>query len=392
VLPLAGIRVLDLSRLLPGPYATLVLADLGADVVKIEEPGRGDYLRWMPPLAGQQSGAFHALNRNKRSLALDLRAPGGPGVLLRLARSADVLVESFRPGVLERRGCGPSRLREENPRLVWCSISGYGQDGPYRDVAGHDLDYCAIAGSLAVNGPPDRPLPYGVPVADLAGGAWPAVAAILAGLVRRAATGRGGVADVSMTEGALAALAMPLAVAWARGAPLARGGEALNGGAACYRTYRAADGRFVALGALEPEFFARFCAAAGRPDLAARQHEDGGRGPVAELEALFASRARDEWAAFGREHDVCLAPVLEGDEPRADAQLRARGAFVEIPTPWEGRAMPGVACPVRLDGAPLPLRPAPRLGEHTDEVLREGGFTAGEIEALRIAGAVPAGA
>ena len=391
MLPLSGLKVLDLTRLLPGPFATLVLADLGADVVKVEEPGTGDYLRAIPPLAGAASAAFHALNRNKRSLALDLSAPGGAEVLLRLARGADVLVESFRPGVLDRLGCGPARLRAGSPRLVLCSLTGFGQDGPYAGLAGHDLGYCAISGVLAANGPSDRPLPYGVPVADLAGGAWPAVAAILAALLRRAATGEGGHADVSMTEGALATLALPLAVAWGRGTPLARGAEVLDGGAACYRTYRTQDGRFVALAALEPRFFARFCEAAGRPDLAPRQYEDHGRGPAGELEAVFASRTRDEWAALGRERDCCLTPVLEGDEPRSDPQLRARGAFVEVETPWEGRAIPGVACPVRLDGAPLPLRPAPRLGEHTADVLREGGFTEGEIDALRSRGVVPRG-
>jgi crotonobetainyl-CoA:carnitine CoA-transferase CaiB-like acyl-CoA transferase len=393
MLPLSGVRVLDLSRLLPGPFATLVLADLGADVVKVEEPRAGDYLRSIPPLAGAESGAFHALNRNKRSIALDLRADGGPAALARLARSADVLVETFRPGVLDRLGCGCDALRAANPRLVFCSITGYGQEGPYRDLAGHDLGYCAISGVLAANGPEDRPLPLSAPVADLAGGAWPAVAGVLAALVRRGATGEGSRVDVAMTDGALALLAMPLAMAWARGTPLARGRELLTGGAACYRTYRAADGRFVALAALEPEFFARFCEAVGRPELASRQLEDGGRGPVAELEAIFAGRTRDEWAALGRERDVCLTPVLEGDEPREDPQLRARGAFVSVPTPWEGRDLPGVAVAPRVDGARPPLRPAPRLGEHTDAVLREAGFSEAEIAGLRARGvAGPRGA
>jgi crotonobetainyl-CoA:carnitine CoA-transferase CaiB-like acyl-CoA transferase len=390
-LPLSGLKVLDLSRLLPGPFATLVLADLGADVVKVEEPD-GDPLRATPPLTPAGSAAFLALNRNKRSIVLDLREAAGAAALRRLARNADVLVESFRPGVLERLGCGPARLLAENPHLVVCSITGYGQDGPYATLAGHDLDYCAIAGALAVNGTPDRPLPYGVQVADVAGGAWPAVAAILAALVRRATTGQGGVADVSMTEGALAVLALPLAMAAARGTPLARGAEPLSGGSACYRTYRTADGRFVALAALEPRFFARFCEAAGRADLAPRQWEDGGRGPHADLEALFLTRTRDAWAALGREADCCLAPVLEGNEPREDPQLRARRAFVEVPDGAGGSVL-GVACPVRLDRAQAPLRPAPRLGADGDEVLREAGFTPSEIEALRATGALgPSGA
>jgi len=381
MLPLTGLRVLDLSRLLPGPYASLVLADLGADVVKVEDPKGGDYLRWIPPLAGEQSGAFHVLNRNKRSLALDLKAPAGVEVLLRLARHADVLLESFRPGVLERLGAGPAALRAANPRLVACAISGFGQDGPYRQLAGHDLNYAAIAGAVGLNGPADRPWPMAVQAADLAG-AWVAVAGILAALVRRAATGEGGFVDASMTEGVLGMLAMQLGSAWARGAPLRRAAEGLTGAAACYRTYRTSDGRFVALGALEPHFFRRFCEAAGRPELAERQLEDGGRGPVEELEALFASRARADWVALGREHDVCLTAVLEGAELQEDPQLRARGVFGEVETPWEGRAVPALRTPVRVDRESVSLRPAPRLGEHTAEVLAECGFSETEVRRL----------
>jgi len=386
-LPLDGIRVLDLSRLLPGPYATLVLADLGADVVKVEDPSGGDYARWMPPLAGRQSGIFHALNRNKRSLALDLRRPGGTEALRRLAARADVLVESFRPGVMDRLGVGWEALSRDNPRLVLCSISGYGQTGPYRLRAGHDLDYVALAGVLALNGGPEAPRPLAVQVADVAGGSWPAVAGILAALLRRAATGRGGHVDVAMAEGALGMLALQQGMADARGEPLRRGAEMLNGGWACYGVYRTRDGRFAALAALEPKFFAAFCEAVGRPELAERQYDEGG-GPRAELEAIFAARTRDEWAAFAEAHDACVMPVLEGDEPRRDPQLAGRGNFVEIETPWEGRAMPGLASPVRLDGAAPPRRPAPDLGADTERVLAEAGFAEAEVAALRAAGAL----
>ncbi|WP_242333867.1 CaiB/BaiF CoA-transferase family protein [Anaeromyxobacter sp. SG66] len=386
--PLEGLRVLDLSRLLPGPFATLVLADLGADVVKIEAPPDGDALRSLPPLAGEASGAFHALNRNKRSLALDLRRPEGVAAFLRLAAPADVVVESYRPGVLDRMGLGYAALRAASPRLVLCSITGYGQDGPYAGRAGHDVDYCALAGVLGLNGEPERPVLPGVQIADLAGGAWPAVAGILAALVRRAATGEGAHVDVSMAEGALALMTLPLALAWARGAPTVRGRELLSGGAATYGVYRTKDGRFVALGALEPKFFAAFCEAVGRPELAPRQLEGGGAGPRAELEAIFAARTRDEWAAFAAAHDVCVAPVLEGDEPCSDPHLAARGAFVEVATPWEGRAIRGVATPVRLRGEEAPRRPAPRMGEHGEAVLREAGFSEEELASLRAAGAL----
>jgi crotonobetainyl-CoA:carnitine CoA-transferase CaiB-like acyl-CoA transferase len=385
-LPLQGVRVLDLSRLLPGPWATLVLADLGADVVKVEDPLGGDYLRWMPPLVGEQSGYFHALNRNKRSIALDLRQPRGAEVLRRLVRRFDVVVESFRPGVMDRLGIGYEALSRENPAVVLCSISGYGQDGPYRDRAGHDLDYVAQAGVLALNGTPERPAPPGVQVADVAGGAWPAVAGILAALVGRGVRGRGAHVDVSMAEGALAMLAMQLGGAGARGAPLRRGREQLNGGAAYYDVYRARDGGFVALGALEPKFFQAFCEAVGRPELALAQFDHDGAGPRAELEAIFASRTRAEWAELAARHDVCVMPVLEGDEVRRDPQVVHRRSFVEVPTPWEGRAIPGVASPVRLRGVEAPLAPAPRLGADGERVLVEAGFEAGEVADLREAG------
>jgi crotonobetainyl-CoA:carnitine CoA-transferase CaiB-like acyl-CoA transferase len=219
-------------------------------------------------------------------------------------------------------------------------------------------------------------------------GAWAAVAGILSALHKKSKTGEGAYVDVSMTEGVLGMLAMQLGTASARGAPLRRGREQLSGVAACYRTYRTLDDRFVALGALEPRFFARFCGAVGRSDLASRQLEQDGRGPVEELEALFASRTREAWARLGREQDLCLTPVLEGDEPREDPQLVARGVFTELPTPWEGRAVPAIATPVRVDDARAPMRPAPELGADTDAVMAEAGFTGREIAALRDRGVV----
>jgi crotonobetainyl-CoA:carnitine CoA-transferase CaiB-like acyl-CoA transferase len=387
MLPLAGVRILDLTRLLPGPFATLVLADLGADVVKVEPLSGGDWLRHLPPLRGEQSVAFDGLNRNKRSIAMDLSRPEGAAAFRRIARGADAVIESFRPGVLDRLGIGFEALRRENPGVVVCSISGYGQDGPYALRAGHDLDYLAVSGVLAANGPPQAPGQPGVQVADLGGGAWPAVAGILAALVGRTRTRAGAHVDVSMTEGALAMLALPLGIAWGRGSPIARGRELLDGGAACYGVYRTKDGRHVALGALEPKFFSTFCAAVGRPGLAERQQDDPQDALRAELAAIFAARTRDEWAAFAQANDVCLEPVLEGDEPRDHPQLRARGAFVEVPTPGGG-SVPAVASPVRIRGERAPLGPAPRLGEHADEVLEEAGFTEREIAELRRDGVI----
>jgi crotonobetainyl-CoA:carnitine CoA-transferase CaiB-like acyl-CoA transferase len=392
---LAGVRVLDLTRLLPGGFCSLLLADFGADVVKVEDTGMGDYLRWAPPAyeGADPSAAgamFLALNRGKRSIRVDLKTAAGREVLLRLVRDADVLLESFRPGVMDRLGVGWERLREENPRLVYCAVTGYGQDGPYRDRAGHDMNYLALTGLLGLTGEADGPpVQAAGQIADLGGGALMAAFGVLAALRERDASGEGQLVDVSMADGALSWLAMVAARAFAEGRAPERGRLELAGGLLCYRPYRCADG-WVSLGALEPKFWRAWCAGVGREDLVDRQFEPAGSAAHAEVEAVFASRTRDEWAAFGAEHDCCLEPVLDLDEALASPLVRARDMVVELD-------QPGTADPVRLLGVPVklsrtpadPVRaPGPALGEHTDAVLAEAGFDAGAIARLKASGAV----
>jgi alpha-methylacyl-CoA racemase len=381
--PLAGIRVLDLSRLLPGPFASLVLADLGAQVDKIEDPEGGDYLRVMPPMQGDTSSMFLALNRNKRSACLDLKKESGRQALLALAARYDVVLEQFRPGVLDRLGLGHRRLLEENPRLVVCALTGYGQDGPLAKRAGHDLNYLARAGVLGMCGPAGAPPQVpGFQLADIGGGLW-CVAGILAALQRRTATGEGSVVDVSMLEGSMAFAFSGFGQLFGGSVP-PRGGGPLTGGLALYGTYATRDGRFVALAALEPKFWLAFCAGAGlQPDMAALLPGPHQAVLKETLRALFVSRTRAEWEAFGRQHDCCLEPVLEPEELQGDEQLTARGAFFEIDSPWG-----------RLQQLRTPLTepngnhtPPPRQGEHTDAILREAGLDEATIAAMRAEGA-----
>lgn len=379
--PLEGIRVLDLSRLLPGPFLTMVLADLGADVVKIEDPKVGDYLRMFPPAKGGIGGRFLAVNRGKRSLALDLKDAAGKAAFERLVGQADVVVESFRPGVLDKLGLGYDRLAALNPRIVVCSISGYGATGPYVHRAGHDLNYVGLAGVLAMGSerPGHPPAMPGVQIADLAGGALWSATGILAALVGRERTGRGAHLDISMTEGALALLAAELGNLDC-GAHPTRGRETLNGGIAGYGVYRTADDRFVSVGALEPKFWMAFCAAIGRKvDLSeliappARQEEIR-----AELAAVIAGKTRDEWAAIFAQHDCCCEPVLEPDELPGHPLHVARGVFFTIDGGAAG-PIQQVRTPV---GAPEHPRPPPTLGQHGAQVLAEYGFSSDEIAAL----------
>jgi len=391
---LGGLRVLDLTRLLPGGFCSLLLADFGADVVKVEDTGAGDYVRWAEPKhegadPTAAAGPFLALNRGKRSIRIDLKSDGGRAALLRLARDADVLLESFRPGVMDRLGVGYERLREENRRLVYCAITGYGQDGPFAARAGHDTNYLARIGLLDLTGDPDGPpVQAGGQIADLGGGALMAAFGILTALRERDRSGEGQLVDVSMTDGALSWLAMDAARRLAGGPPPARGRVELAGGLICYRPYRCADG-WVAFGALEPKFWGAWCAGVGREDLAERQFEPVGSDTHREVEAVFAGRTRAEWEAFNDEHDCCLEPVLTLAEALDSELVRARGMVAEVAQPGAG--------PVQLLGTPVKLSRTPgdpsraggpALGEHTDAVLAEAGYGAEEIAALRESGAV----
>jgi crotonobetainyl-CoA:carnitine CoA-transferase CaiB-like acyl-CoA transferase len=380
---LTGLRVLDLTRLLPGAFCTLLLADWGADVVKLEEPGAGDYLRWTPPLRDGQSVLFNGINRNKRSLTLNLKNERGRELFKRLAAKADAVVEGNRPRVMDRLGLGWDMLHALNPRLVMCSISGYGQDGPWANRAGHDLNYMATAGALYLNGPAEGPLPLSVQVADIGAGGVGAAAAMLAALLEVARGGEGRHLDVSMTDGALSWLAMALAQMGEEGQPPERVTWRLNGRYACYRTYRCGDGGFYSVAALEPKFWSALCEALGKPDLiplAFAEGEEGSR-VHAEMERAFASRTRAEWEATLEGRDVCAEPVLRLDEVARNPQVAARRLLVETPTGLD--AAPGV----RLDEDWRRLGP-PALGEHTAEVLGEVGVDEGELEQLRAEGVI----
>ncbi|MGH2517898.1 MAG: CaiB/BaiF CoA transferase family protein, partial [Ktedonobacterales bacterium] len=321
-LPLDGLRVLDLTRLLPGGYTTQMLADLGADVLKIEEPGAGDYARALPPLLHGVGESFLATNRNKRSAAINLKHARGREALLRLAEGADVLIESFRPGVMVRLGLAHETLRERNPRLIVCAISGYGQEGPYSQRVGHDLNYIGYAGLLAhLTRPGQPPTLPGTQFADIAGGALMAVVGILAALAGRASTGRGRVVDVSMTEGTLALLPWLASNALNGAGEPAPGTGWLSGALPGYNVYECADGKYVTLAALEPKFWAEFCRRVDRADLIERQYprDDADRQEIyGALAAIFRTKTRDEWVAEFGDADICFGPVNTLEEALAD--------------------------------------------------------------------------
>ncbi|NMB76616.1 MAG: CoA transferase [Myxococcales bacterium] len=383
--PLQGLRVLDLTRLLPGPLTTLFLADLGANVVKIEDPAAPDPLRMTPPLHQGMGAAFRLLNRNKRSLALDLKHPRGRELFMLLARGADVVVENFRPGVLDRLGVGWPELFAVNPRLLLCSLTGYGQSGPDRLRPGHDINYTARSGILAQNGSPaGPPRVVGVPVADIIS-AWQALAAVLGALLELHQTGRGRHLDVAMAEGALTASLLGLSAAEAGAEPEARGRGVLSGEVPAYSIYRCADGRYLSVGALEPRFFAAFCKALGRPDLAEKGLVRGDEAAAVQMEiaAEIQKRTLSEWTAI-LPPEACSEPVRELSEIPDLPQHATRGVFAG-PLPGEGE--------FRYLRTPLPLEraelaPAPELGAHGREVLQEIGLSESEIVSLRTSGAV----
>jgi alpha-methylacyl-CoA racemase len=407
-LPLEGVRVLDLSRLLPGGFCSLLLADFGAEVVKVEDTGMGDYIRWSPPYYEgaedtAKSALFLSLNRNKRSIRLDLKSEGGREALLRLVREYDVVLESFRPGVLDRLGVGYERMRQENPGIVYCAISGYGQDGPKRDASGHDMNYLGLVGLLGLTGElGGEPVQAAGQIADLGGGALMAAFGIMAALRERdgaparpgspgarLGSGEGQMVDVSMADGALSWLAMVAGAYFADGTVPRRGELPLAGSLICYRPYECEDG-WVTLGALEPKFWQAWCRGVGREELVASQFERPGSPAHEEVCKIFRSRTRAQWEEFAGKHDCCLEPVLELDEALDSPLVRERGMVVEIEQPGAASTVRQLGVPVKLTRTPgqHARLPGPALGEHTEEVLLAAGYSHAEVGELLQSGAV----
>jgi alpha-methylacyl-CoA racemase len=394
-LPLSDVKILDLTRLLPGGFCTLLLADLGADVIKVEDTGQGDYVRWAPPYYGSdehtplgtRSAIYLSLNRNKRSVRLDLKQEGGRQALLKLAESADVLVESFRPGVLDKLGVGYELLRQANPALVYCPITGYGQDGPNRDRAGHDMNYLGLNGILSLTGDADGPpVQSGAQIADLGGGGLMAAVGILAALQEARRNGEGQMVDISMTDGSLAWLVMEAGRYFGSGEVPKRGEVMLSGGIICYRPYEAKDG-WITCGALEPKFWAAFCNGVGRADLIQHQFEKPGSPAHAQVAEIFRGRTREEWRAFNDEHDAMIEPILELDEALESELAREREMVISYEQPEFGEVKQ-LGFPIKLSRTPADVhRPAPALGEHTAEVLTEAGYSAEEVQTLEESGA-----
>jgi len=389
--PLAGIRVLDLTRLLPGPMCTLHLADLGADVIKVEDTGAGDYARTLatsPDASSSRMTAWYrAINRNKRSLAVDLKAADGHAAFMALARAADVVVEGFRPGVVRTLGIDYDAIRAVNPRVVYCSLSGYGQTGPRALAAGHDVNYLGYAGVLdhagARNGPPAL---ANLQIADLLGGAATAAIGILGALFGALRHGVGRYVDVAMADAVLAHQILALGAFEDAGQVAPRGDDLLTGGVPCYGVYETQDHRWLAVGALEAKFWRRLCDTLARPDLVPLQFArgDAGERVRATLAAIFMADTRDAWCARFRDVDCCVTPVLSFAEVLADPQFAARAVVIAGRDGSRQYAPPFALSPCSF----AVTRDAPVQGEHGREVLREAGYDDRAIDALIEAGIV----
>lgn len=389
--PLASLKILDFSTLLPGPFGSMMLADLGADVLRVEAPHRPDMVRFLPPFDGDVSAWHSLLNRGKRSIALDLKRPQAAEVVKRLITDGgyDIVLEQFRPGVMERLGVGYEALSAINPALIYCAVTGYGQTGPYKERAGHDINYLALSGIMSHSGRKGQgPPPLGVQIADVGGGAFGAVVGILAAVVHRQQTGEGQMVDVSMLD---------MAVYWhahavshylvGDDAPQPEG-WALNGGG-YYDYYETKDGRYLSVGALEPKFWRGFCAAIGRPDLTGRgldQSPDNQQALKAEIRAVIRQKTLAEWTAVFAGLDVCVEPVLTVPEMAAHPQVQARGLLTHIPRP-DGGSQRQIAPPLKFSRSQHEVpHTGVSLGAQTMQVLGESGYSAAEIEALRDAG------
>ncbi|MCE0461776.1 CaiB/BaiF CoA transferase family protein [Pseudomonas uvaldensis] len=382
--PLASLKVLDFSTLLPGPFASLLLADMGAEVLRIESPTRPDLLRIMPPHDQGVSASHAYLNRNKRSLALDLKQPAALEIIKRLLGEHDILLEQFRPGVMERLGLGYEALKAINPRLIYVSITGYGQTGPYRERAGHDINYLALTGLSSYTGRADSgPLPLSIQAADIAGGSLHGVIGLLAAVIARQHSGQGQHLDVSMADCAFSLNALAGAGYLACDVLPARENQMLNGGS-FYDYYRTRDGRWMSVGSLEPAFMQALCEALGRSELAVHGLDPAQQYLLKQgLQAEFEKRDFAELCELFAAVDACVEPVLSLEEALAHPQLRAREVVTQVPR-GDGSSQAQMACPLKFsEGLPEPRHIGVELGAHTDQVLGELGFSVERIARLR---------
>ncbi|MBR0567916.1 CoA transferase [Azoarcus sp. L1K30] len=384
--PLSGLRILDLTRLLPGPLATQHLADYGAEVIKIEDTVAGDYARTMGAMAGDSSYFYQVVNRNKRSIRLDLKQEEGRAIFARLVATADAVVEGFRPGVMDKLGFGYDALAALNPRVVLCSITGYGQSGPYAMRAGHDINYIGYAGVLDQIGSSDAaPAVPNLQIGDLLGGTMTAAMGLMVALFEARASGRGRHVDVAMTDAALAHAIFPLVEVLAHGQVRPRGTDLLTGGVPCYGVYETADGRHMAVGALEQKFWFALCDTLGRPELKPAHVDTGDVGMAARtaLADIFRGRSQREWTDMFDAVDCCVSPVLRLEETLSNPQVQARGMVIEV------AGIRQFAPPFRLSShEPPPPAPAPAAGADTDCILGALGLSDADLRRLRAAAVI----
>jgi crotonobetainyl-CoA:carnitine CoA-transferase CaiB-like acyl-CoA transferase len=393
--PLSGIRIIDFTKLLPGPMCTLHLADMGAEVIRIEDvasPNGGDMTRELPPgVTNRRAPMFLPLNRNKKSVALDLRTQEGLQVLKDLCATADVFVEGFRPGVAKKLGFDYDTIKAVQPAIVYCSISGYGQDGPMALMGGHDINYQALSGILeqtALKG--GQPIPGGFQAADLAGGSLTAAMSICAALVDAKLNQQGRYLDVSMTDSLLSLSLMNLAAWQMAGKPPAAGTTTLTGGIAAYQTYPTADGRWLAVGAIEFKFWKNFCETIGRIDLLAKGHLYGQSSDavVADIASVIKTKTLGEWTEIFKNVDACVTPVLNIQEVAEQSLTKDRGMFVESVDDL-GHPYKQFAFPVKMSSYEFELeRQAPELGADTADLLKQLGYTENRLAELKSAGVI----
>jgi crotonobetainyl-CoA:carnitine CoA-transferase CaiB-like acyl-CoA transferase len=385
-LPLEGIKVIDLTERLPGPAATSILANFGAEVIKIEEPGEGDPARRTPPFIHEAGAVFTSLNRGKKSVGLNIKNRRGKAVFQKLVETADVLVEGFRPGEMKKLGLGYDSLSKRNKALIYASVTGYGQEGPYSKLSSQDINYLSLGGLLELIGNPDGPpLIPGIQIGDLAGGALPAVIGILLALQAREKTKVGQLVDVSIFDGVIGLLAAPLAAYTASRRAPARGKERLFGRYACYNVYAARNGRWISVGALDPKHWTTLCKEVERPDLIEDQFAEGDRQRViiAELTRIFQRKEANEWFEIFRNKDACVTIVHSISEVVLDPHLQSRGTIVSVEHP-QGGTYDQLGVYPKLSDTPGRLgAPAPELGQHTREILLAAGFPAKELDRLQ---------